>query len=191
MASGDGSTLTRASTVAEAQPTVSAPVDRAFVEEFHQRWLEAWNSHDADKVLACLAEDIVYDDSGWPTTMRGHAEVREFLDYSWRGFPDMRYEKVDGPYLDPDAPRAAGTWRCFATHTGPLDPPGLAPTGKRIEFEGTEFDEFRDGKLVRLRGVFDMADCMRQLGVLPPTGSRAERLTMRLANLRTRLRRRS
>lgn len=190
MASGDGSTLTRASTAAEVERIDSGAIDRVFAEEFHQRWLEAWNSHDAEKVLACLAEDIVIDDSGWPRTMRGHADVREFVDYTWRAFPDMRYEKV-GLYLDPDAPRSAGYWRCFATHTGPIDPPGLAPTGKRIEFEGVEFNEFRDGKLVRLRGMFDMADVMRQLGVLPPTGSRAERLTMGLANLRTRLGRRS
>jgi hypothetical protein len=65
--------------------------------------------------------------------------------------------------------------------------PGLAPTGKRIELEGADFYESRDGKVVRVRSVFDMADEMRQLGVLPPTGSRAERLTAKLANLRTRL----
>jgi len=109
---------------------------------------------------------------------------------SRQALPDLRYEPL-GVYLDPDAPRSAGYWRCFATHTGPFDPPGLAPTGKRVEFEGADFYEFRDGKLIRERSVFDMADVMRQLGVLPPTGGRAERLTMRLANLRTRLGRRS
>jgi hypothetical protein len=28
------------------------PVERAFVEGFAQRWLDAWNSHDAEAVLA-------------------------------------------------------------------------------------------------------------------------------------------
>jgi steroid delta-isomerase-like uncharacterized protein len=190
MTPADASNLTRAPATAEAQTTVGGPVDRAFVEEFTQRWLEAWNSHDDEKVLACLAEDTVIDDSGWPRTMRGYADVRGFLEYAWRGLPDMRYEPL-GVYLDPNAPRSAGHWRCSATHTGPLDPPGLAPTGKRIVFEGADFYEFRDGKLVRVRGVFDMADVMRQLGVLPATGSRAEGLTMKLANLWTRLRRRA
>jgi steroid delta-isomerase-like uncharacterized protein len=172
------------------QSTVAAGIDRAFLEDFSQRWLDAWNSQDADKVLACMADDIVYDDDAWPTTMRGHADVRAFLETTWRAFPDLRFEGVDGPYIDPDAPRVAAYWRGFATHTGPLDPPGLAPTGKRIEIEGGEFDEFRDGKLVRLRMVFDMADAMRQLGVLPAPGSRAERLTAKAANLQGRLRRR-
>ena len=172
------------------QSTVAPPINHAFLEDFAQRWLEAWNTQNADKVLACMAEDIVYNDDAWPTTMRGHADVRAFLDSSWRAFPDMRFEVIDGPYINPDAPKVAWYWRGFATHTGPLDPPGLAPTGKRIEFEGGEFDEFRDGKLVRLKMAFDMADAMRQLAVLPPVGSRAERFTIRLANLQTKLRRR-
>ena len=186
MAPGDGFTLTRASVVDETH-AVAGALDRAFVEEFTQRWLEAHQSHDVEKVLACLADDFALDDSGWPTTIRGHADLRQYLEYMWRGFPDMRYEPL-GVYVDPDAPRSAGYWRCFATHTGPFDPPGLAPTGKRVEFVGADFYEFRDGKLVKERSVFDMADVMRHLGVLPATGSRAERLTMRLTNLRTRLR---
>jgi hypothetical protein len=49
---------------------------------------------------------------------------------------DMRFEMVDGPYLHPTAPRACTYWRGSATHTGPIEPPGIAPTGRRIEFEG-------------------------------------------------------
>ena len=172
------------------QSTAVAMVDREFLDDFGQRWLEAWNSQDADKVLACMAQDIVYDDDAWPTTMRGHAEVREFLEHIWRAFPDMRFEVVDGPYIDPASPKVAWYWRGFATHTGPLEPPGLAPTGKRVEFEGGEFDEYRNGKLVRLRMVFDVADSMRQLGVLPAAGSRAEQAIALLAGLRARFRRR-
>src|SRR5216683_3787320 len=162
--------------MAEAETTVGGAIDRAFVEEFAHRWHEAWNSQDVAKVLACMETDIVYDDDAWPTTMRGHADVREFLEHMWRAFPDLRFEVVDGPYIDPDAPKVAWYWRGFGTHTGRLDPPGLSPTGTRLEVAGGEFDEYRDGKLVRLRMVFDMADAMRQLGVLPGPGSRAERL---------------
>jgi steroid delta-isomerase-like uncharacterized protein len=169
--------------------TVVTGVDRAFVEDFGQRFLDAWNSHDADKVLACMAEDIVYDDDAWPTTMRGHADVRAFLEYLWRAFPDLRFEVVDGPYIDPEAPKVAWYWRGVAAHTGPLDPPGLAPTGQRLEFHGGEFDEYRDGKLVRLRMVMDVADPLRQLGVLPAAGSRAERAIASLASVRARFRR--
>jgi steroid delta-isomerase-like uncharacterized protein len=175
--------------MAQNQATLAEPVDRAFVDDFAERWLEAWNSHDAEKVLALMADDIVYDDSAWPTTMRGHAEVRDFLAHTWRAFPDLRFEPIDGPLVDPDQPKAAFYWRGFGTHSGPIDPPGLAPTGRRMEIEGGDFHEYRDGKLVRLRIVFDMARAMRQLGALPEPGTRTERLAIALTNLQRKLRR--
>jgi hypothetical protein len=57
--------------------------------------------------------------------------------------------------------------------------------------EGGDFHEYRDGKLVRLRIVFDMAGAMRQLGTLPEPGTRGERLAIGLANLQRKLRHRS
>jgi len=167
---------------------VAEAVDREFVEDFALRWLDAWNSQSAEKILALMADDVVYDDSAWPKTMNGHADVREFLDYTWRGLPDMRFEPVGEPLLDPVAPRAALYWHGFATHAGPLDPPGLEATGRKVQFEGADFHEYRDGKLARLRIVFDMAAFSRQLGVLPERGSRMERLAVRLANWQGKLR---
>jgi len=35
-----------------------------------------------ERVLELMTDDIVYDDSGWPQTMRGHADVRELLDFT-------------------------------------------------------------------------------------------------------------
>jgi steroid delta-isomerase-like uncharacterized protein len=173
--------------MATDQATVSKAVDLAFVEDFAERWLDAWNSQSAEKLFALMADDIVYDDAAWPTTMHGHAEVRPFLEHTWRAFPDLRFEPVGSPLLAADEPRAAFYWRGYATHTGPIDPPGLAPTGKRMEFEGADFHEYRDGKLARLQIVFDMARAMRQLGALPEPGSRSERFAVGLANLQRRL----
>lgn len=173
------------------QAAAAAGVDRAFVDEFVERWTDAWNSHEPDRLLALMTEDIVYEDSAWPTPMRGHADVRQFLDFSWRAFPDMRFEGADGPFLHPDEPKAAFYWRGFATHSGSIDPPGLAATGRKIEFDGADFHEYRDGKVARLRIVFDMTDVMRQLGAMPPPGSRGERVAMMLTNAQTRLRRRT
>ena len=173
-------------------PQTEAPapaVDTAFVEDFFPRWLDAWNSHDADRLLALMTEDIVYDDSAWPTTMHGHGDVREFLRHTWTACPDMRFEVKDGPFLHPTKPSATSTWTGFATHTGRIDPPGIAPTGKHVTFEGFDLHEYRDGKVSRLWICFDMAAIARDLGVLPPIGSRAEQLTAKLANLQTRLRR--
>jgi len=166
-------------------------LDQEWVEGFAQRWLEAWNSHDPGRLLALMTDDIVYDDSAWPKTMRGHADVREFLDHTWRAIPDLRFELREGPYVRAGEPKAAFWWDGYGTHTGALDPPGLSPTGKGMEFDGADFHEYRDGKVARLRIVFNMADAMRQLGVLPPTGGREERGLAKVTNVRSKLARRA
>ena len=167
--------------------------DPAWVDDFIKRWAAAWNSHEPERLLELMTDDIVYDDSAWPTTMRGHADVRAFLDHAWRAFPDLRFEVAGGPYVAPGRPEAAFHWRGSGTNTGPVDPPGFAPTGKRVEFDGADFHEYRDGRVCRLRIVFDMMDVGVQLGTLPPPGSAVEKAgaaAQRLAmQVRARLRR--
>jgi ketosteroid isomerase-like protein len=44
-------------------PQTEAPasaVDGAFAEDFYPRWVDAWNSHHAERVLALMTEDIAY-----------------------------------------------------------------------------------------------------------------------------------
>lgn len=168
-------------------------LDQVWVEDFAERWDAAWNSHEHARLLELMTEDIVYDDSAWPTTMRGHSDVRTFLDSAWRAFPDLRFEMIEGPYIVSGQPKAAFYWKGSATHTGLLDPPGFAPTGKRLEFEGVGFHEYREGRVCRLRIVFDMMDLGRQLGTVPKAGSPVEKAgaaAQRLAmKLRERLRR--
>ena len=154
--------------------------------EFGERWGAAWNSHDPDRLLALMTDDIVYDDSASPETMRGHADVRAFLDTTWRAFPDLAFEVVGGPLVAADGARAAFWWRGTGTNTGPIDPPGFPATGRRIEMEGADFHEYRDGKVARLRIVFDMADTGRQLGLLPEAGSRMERMGVWMQRLKAR-----
>ncbi len=161
--------------MAQTETTQRQDIDQAWVEEFVKRWEAAWNSHEPDRLLELMTDDIVYDDSAWPTTMRGHDDVRHFLDSVWRAFPDLRFELTDGPYLATGEPKAAFRSVGSATHTGPIDPPGFAATGKRIEFEGADFHEYRDGRVCRLRIVFDMMDLGRQIGTLPQPGSPMEK----------------
>jgi hypothetical protein len=75
----------------------------------------------------------------------------------------------------PGEPRAAFHWRGSGTQTGVLDPPGFAATGRRWELDGVDFQEYRDERVCRLRISLDMMEVSRQLGLMPPTGSNAER----------------
>jgi steroid delta-isomerase-like uncharacterized protein len=165
--------------------------DPAWLDIFIPQWEQAWNSHDPEKLLSLMTEDIVYDDSAWPATMHGHADVRRFLHSAWTAMPDLRFEMIDGPFLRPTKPEAAFYWRGAGRLTGPLDPPGFAPTGRTVEFEGVDIQEYRDGKVCRLRIVFDMMEVGQKLGLLPASGSGAERagaaaqrLSMKVRGLR-------
>ncbi len=166
-------------------------LDPAWLEDFIGRWEEGWNSHDQGRLLALMTEDITYEDSAWPTTMHGHADVRRFLDSVWTAMPDLRFEMVDGPFIRPGAQAAAFYWRGTGRFTGPLEPPGFAPTGKPLEFFGADFHEYRDERVAKLRIVFDNMDVGRKLGLLPQPGSRADRagaaaqrVAMRVRSLR-------
>ena len=108
-----------------AETAAAPPVSLEWAEEFAEKWLAAWNSHQPERLLELMTEDIVYDDSAWAETMRGHGDVRRFLEYTWRAFPDMTFEPVGGALIGADGPRAAFWWRGRATNTGPIDPPGL------------------------------------------------------------------
>jgi steroid delta-isomerase-like uncharacterized protein len=173
-----------------AESTTAQTVSTAWVEEFLERWLAAWSSHQPERVLALMTDDIVYDDSGARETMRGHAQVREFLEFVFRAFPDLTIERVGGVLAASDGPRAAFWWRAHATNAGPIDPPGIPATGKLVDdWEGADFHEYRDGKVARLWVLFDMADVLRQMGLLPERGSAAERALAGVQKLRARVRR--
>jgi len=161
--------------MAETSVQPPAGVDLDFLAGFAERWKSAWNSHQPDRVLELMTEDVVYDDDAWPTTMRGHAEVRTFLESVWRAMPDLEFEMVEGPFVREGQPVAAFYWKGSGTFSGPLDPPRLAPTGARAEVDGFDLQEYRDGRVCRLRIVSDMLDMSRQLGLMPPRGSRAEK----------------
>ena len=165
-----------------------ATVDRS-LEDFLQEYLDAWNSHEAERLLALMSEDIVYDDSGWPTTMRGHDDVRAFLKHAWTALPDLHFELLEGPYRLGES-KAAFWWRGTGTLSGPLDPPGFAPTGKRFDIDGADFHEYRDGLLSRLRIVFDLNGASQQLGLAPAPGSMGERAAVALQRLGVRVARR-
>ena len=166
---GTAGTTPAGTTTTEAMPSID------WIRSFTPQWLEAWNSHEIDRLLSLMTEDIEYRDDSWPKTMRGHADVREFLEAIWRATPDMTFELLTGPYVIPGEPRAAFHWRGWGTHKGLLEPPGFAPTGRRWELDGVDLHEYRDGRVCRLRIVFDMMSASRQLGLVPAAGGRAER----------------
>lgn len=76
-------------------------IDREFAEKFAKEWIEAWNSHDLDRVLSHYADDFVMTSpyiaqiagvaSG---TLSGKVAVRAYWAAALEKLPGLRFEHV-------------------------------------------------------------------------------------------------
>jgi hypothetical protein len=82
---------------------------------------------------------------------------------------------MEGPYFSNDGAQVAVRLRITGTMTGPLEPPGFGPTGRRLEFETAEFSHFDGELLVSHRVVLDMLALARQIFAAPGAGSLLDR----------------
>jgi steroid delta-isomerase-like uncharacterized protein len=175
------------------EPTSGAdPVSAEFANEFAQAYGDAWNSRDPDRLVALLSEDVRWEDPASPEGgLRGRDAVRRLVESYWRAMPDLEFEWLDGsgspnPCLSIDRTQVAMPWRGRGTMTGPLEPPGFAPTNGRVEMVGVDVCEFRGGLACHVRSFSDTAPVARQIGAMPPPGSGGERLGVLLQRVAAR-----
>lgn len=76
-------------------------------------------------------------------------------------------------------------WRMTGRHTGPVV--GVAGTGRQLEIDGIDHFVVRDGRIVSNFVVFDQMQFARQVGLLPPDTSRADRVLKAVFNARTKV----
>jgi predicted ester cyclase len=152
-------------------------IDATFARDFLQRLHAAASAHDADAVAALCAEDVIWEDPAAPHTLHGREAVRSFhRDIMFVALPDTHIELIDGPYLALDGSGVAVRVRITGTMTGPLNPPGFAPTRSHLAFETAEFSRFNKGLLTHHTVVLNMLDVARQIGAVPKAGSAADRV---------------
>lgn len=158
--------------------------------EFIGRYEAAWNGCDTDAMAGLLSEDVVWSDPALPEPARGIPAVQEFMRSSFRSFPDLTFSQPDPPAIAVNGDTVLWAWRMHGTNGGPIDPPGFAATGRTIELDGIDQWTLRDGRIAVYRAYYDMNDLARQLGIVPPAGSRAERGMVAMQRLRARFSRR-
>jgi len=137
-----------------------------------------------------LTDDIVWEDPALAEPARGVPAVQEFMRTSFQAFPDLRFSQPDPPHLTMTGDLISWAWRMEGTMRGTIDPPGFAATGRRMRVEGVDLWRMRDGRIAGYRAFYDVMDLARQLGILPPVGSRAERASVALQRLQARFQRR-
>lgn len=113
--------------------------------------------------------------------------VRAFLGGIFASFPDFLFV-VESTTTQDD--RCAVRWSATATFAGPAPFQGVEPTGAAIAVEGVDQVTVRAGKIAGNDAYLDGATLMRQLGVLPAEGSKAQTRITAAFNTKTRVARR-
>lgn len=108
--------------------------------------------------------------------------IRAYFSDLFAAFPDWRFEVVE---LIASGELAAVRWRIEATFAGPGRFQGVAPTGARVELEGLDLLRVVDEQIVENHAYTNGAHLAQQLGLLPPSGSAAERALTGAFNAKT------
>lgn len=169
---------------AASAPAPRAPAKRTVVEETARAYFDALTARDADAAIRIWAADGV-DDVLPLGIFRGREAISAFLKELFAAVPDMRFtvERITA-----DDKVAAVQWRSAGTFSAATFQ-GLEPTGRRVDLRGVDCLEVVDGKIVHNTGVFDGAAFARQVGLLPPEDSGADRAIRAGFNTVTKLRR--
>ena len=146
-----------------------------------KRYFDALTRRDVAAAVACWKP-------GGTEKLIGQGElaapdgVRGYFEELFGAFPDFSFEVVD---TTTQRDRCTVRWRATATFAGPGRFQGFAPNGERIAIEGCDVIEVAEDQIVANTAYVDSGDVARQLGFLPPAGSKAERRLTGLANART------
>lgn len=99
---------------------------------------EAFNAHDAEKVVALMTEDCIFEAAAGPEIFGarhvGRAAVKAAFEAVWAGLPDVSWN-VTGHFVAGD--RAVSEWIFRATRAD----------GARIEVQGCDLFTLRDGRI--------------------------------------------
>jgi hydroxyacylglutathione hydrolase len=164
----------------------AAMPDAADSEAVARRYFAAVAARDVDAMVACWRP-------GGLDRLHGQADlvapegVRAWFEELFAAVPDAAMEVLS---TTAQGDRCAVRWRLTGTFAGPGRFQGLEPTGGRLALEGCDLLQVSGGLVASNEAYVDGMTIARQLGVLPPRESGAERRLTGATNVRTRLMRR-
>lgn len=149
--------------------------------EITRRYLHAVARHDLPAATA-LWQPGAIDRLVGQADLVAPDGIVDYFSALFAAFPDFTLEVVE---IVTYRGRCAARWTARGTFAGPGYFQGFAPNGARVEFEGCDVLSVADGLITHNDAYLDTADIARQLGLLPPSGSRAEVWMTRAANTQT------
>lgn len=153
------------------------------VEKLVRSYFEAIAAGDAEAAAGHWAEDSVNDVVPL-AVYRGRDEIAGFLRETFQAVPDADWTVKR---VVADDSQAVVEWRFSGTFSGkPFQ--GIEPNGKHVELRGADLFEVDGDKLVSNTAYYDGNAFARQVGMMPPQDSGAERAMKGAFNTVTRLR---
>jgi steroid delta-isomerase-like uncharacterized protein len=152
-------------------------------EAVARRYFEAINARDIETAASLWADGGREHVRGQIDTLAPEG-VRLFIGGLIDAVPDLRMEIVSTTTQED---RCAVQWRLTGTFAGPGAFAGVAPNGRRLDLEGYDLITVRDGLIQSNDAFTDSMSFARQIGMMPPQGSRAEQRMTGAFNAKTRL----
>ena len=131
--------------------------------EIVKRYVEAWNRHDADAIVALFVEGGTYSNPVAGQGLTGQA-IADFAKGLFSTFPDLSLEIVS--IGDTGGGLVAFQWLARATNTGPLAD-GSPPTGRSLTQPGASFTQVEGDKIRSDQAYHDRKTLDEQLGLKP------------------------
>jgi steroid delta-isomerase-like uncharacterized protein len=130
------------------------------IKRFYKEVLEGGN---LDLIDELATDDYLDHEEALPGQPSGKEGVRYFVNAIRTAFPDIKATSLE-PYLT-DGNMEACQVILTGTHQGEMA--GVAPTGKSVEFGGTDIIRVEDGKVAEHWGTTDNLRLMQQIGAIP------------------------
>jgi steroid delta-isomerase-like uncharacterized protein len=160
--------------------TTTSPPLQATNSELVRWAFDRLNEHDVTPLKQFWTRDTV---ERFPDrTCRGAEEIARYFEDAFAAIPDFHMEVLTIVEQGEDV---FVHWRLTGTHQGPLL--GIDPTGRKLSIDGMDHFVIRDGKAVSNFVVFDQMQYARQIGMMPPDGSPADKAVKGAFNARTKV----
>ena len=145
-------------------------------------YFDAVAARDLDAMVACWAPGGI-DNVAPIGELSVPDGMREFFTELFAAIPDMKFEVLD---VVAARNQAAVRWHASGTFCGgPFQ--GVEPTDAHVDLEGIDMLTVEDGLIRRNDAYYDGTQFARQIGLLPPRDSTAERGMTNAFNVRTRV----
>jgi steroid delta-isomerase-like uncharacterized protein len=146
------------------------------------RYFDAIGRRDLDAALECWAPGGV-DNLSSVGELHAPEGLRAYFGELFHAAPDFEYQVLRSVE---EGELVAVHWRAHGTFIRGVFQ-GFRANGSRIEIEGIDLVRVEEGLISRNDSFWDDTAVARQVGLLPPRGSRRERALLGAFNFRTRL----